>query len=63
MFKLLHESETNKPFKEEDIMYIPCREFLMGTNSKEGLPADGVGPVRRVKVNPFLIYSYEVTNA
>ncbi|MBV7505528.1 formylglycine-generating enzyme family protein [Bacillus sp. sid0103] len=35
----------------------------METDSKEGFPADGEGPVRRVKVNPFLIYSYAVTNA
>lgn len=38
-------------------------DFFMGTIEKEGFPSDGEGPVRRVKVDPFLIDSYCVTNA
>jgi formylglycine-generating enzyme required for sulfatase activity len=34
----------------------------MGTDSKEGFPADGEGPVRRVTVDPFYISPYAVTN-
>jgi sulfatase modifying factor 1 len=38
-------------------------EFLMGTNSREGYPADGEGPVRKVRVNPFWIDPTVVSNA
>jgi formylglycine-generating enzyme required for sulfatase activity len=37
--------------------------FLMGTNSTEGFPADGEGPVREVSVDPFYIDATPVTNA
>ena len=35
----------------------------MGTNSKEGFPEDGEGPMRKVKVDPFYMDPYTVTNA
>jgi formylglycine-generating enzyme required for sulfatase activity len=41
---------------------IPGGEFVMGTNEKDGFPNDGEGPVRKVKVNSFLIDRYVVTN-
>lgn len=34
----------------------------MGTNSEDGFPADGEGPVRNVTVGPFYIDPYTVTN-
>jgi formylglycine-generating enzyme required for sulfatase activity len=37
--------------------------FLMGTDSNEGFPADGEGPVREVHVDPFYIDVHHVTNA
>ena len=37
--------------------------FLMGTDSDEGFPADGEGPVRKVHVDPFYIDIHHVTNA
>lgn len=37
-------------------------EFAMGSNSMEGFPADGEGPVRKVTVSPFRIAPYAVTN-
>jgi formylglycine-generating enzyme len=37
--------------------------FLMGTESAEGFVADGEGPIREVKVDPFYIDSHPVTNA
>jgi formylglycine-generating enzyme required for sulfatase activity len=42
---------------------IPGGEFLMGTDDQEGFPADGEGPVRRVRVRPFLMDRTTVTNA
>jgi formylglycine-generating enzyme required for sulfatase activity len=36
--------------------------FLMGTESDEGFPADGEGPVREVTLDPFYIDIYPVTN-
>jgi sulfatase modifying factor 1 len=36
--------------------------FLMGTDTKEGFPADGEGPVREVYVDPFYVDRYPVTN-
>jgi sulfatase modifying factor 1 len=34
----------------------------MGTNDEEGFPADGEGPVRKVKLAPFYIDPFTVTN-
>ncbi|MGM0904176.1 MAG: formylglycine-generating enzyme family protein [Bacillota bacterium] len=56
-------SEPNQTMFKDKMVYIPGGEFLMGTNSKEGFPTDGEGPVRKVKVNPFLIDRYAVSNA
>lgn len=42
---------------------IPGGEFIMGTSSKEGFPADGEGPARKIKVDSFLMDSTTVTNA
>ncbi|MCM3782722.1 formylglycine-generating enzyme family protein [Neobacillus mesonae] len=36
--------------------------FEMGTNTAEGFPSDGEGPVREVRVDPFRISAYTVTN-
>ncbi|MBD3422546.1 MAG: SUMF1/EgtB/PvdO family nonheme iron enzyme [Chitinivibrionales bacterium] len=36
--------------------------FLMGTDTKEGFPADGEGPVREVHVDPFYVDTSPVTN-
>jgi formylglycine-generating enzyme required for sulfatase activity len=41
---------------------LPGGEFLMGTDDREGFSDDGEGPVRRVKVEPFQIDVYTVTN-
>lgn len=57
------ETVPNKPMFKDKMVYIPGGEFLMGTNAKEGFVSDGEGPVRKVKVNSFLIDSYAVTNA
>jgi formylglycine-generating enzyme required for sulfatase activity len=36
--------------------------FLMGTDTTEGFPADGEGPIRKVLVDAFYIDKYPVTN-
>ncbi|WSV01574.1 formylglycine-generating enzyme family protein [Streptomyces sp. NBC_01023] len=41
---------------------LPGGEFLMGTEDAEGFPGDGEGPVRPVRLKPFLIDAYAVTN-
>ncbi|MGH2353793.1 MAG: formylglycine-generating enzyme family protein [Chloroflexota bacterium] len=47
----------------EGMVFIPGGEFLMGTDDKEGFPADGEGPVRRVRVDPFYLDRTTVTNS
>ncbi|MFE9905094.1 formylglycine-generating enzyme family protein [Streptomyces achromogenes] len=37
-------------------------EYLMGTDDSEGFPDDGEGPVRPVRLDPFLIDTCAVTN-
>ena len=41
---------------------IPGGDFLMGTDDPIGFAADGEGPVRSVRVNPFYMDSCAVTN-
>ena len=41
---------------------IPGGEFLMGTDDPGGFAADGEGPIRSVRVNPFYIDACAVTN-
>ncbi|MFF4658351.1 formylglycine-generating enzyme family protein [Streptomyces sp. NPDC001381] len=41
---------------------LPGGEFLMGAEDSEGFPADGEGPVRAVRVAPFRIDAYAVSN-
>jgi formylglycine-generating enzyme required for sulfatase activity len=41
---------------------LPGGAFLMGTEDATGFPDDGEGPVREVRVAPFEIDAYAVTN-
>ncbi len=36
--------------------------FLMGTDSPEGFPADGEGPIRKILLNPFYMDTHAVSN-
>lgn len=45
------------------LVALPGGEFIMGTDSGEGFPADGEGPARRVALPPFRIAATAVTNA
>ena len=44
------------------MVHIPGGTFLMGTNDREGFPADGEGPVHSVTVQPFYMDEHAVTN-
>jgi formylglycine-generating enzyme required for sulfatase activity len=46
----------------EGMVLLPGGTFLMGTNSREGYPADGEGPVRMVHLYPFWIDATTVSN-
>jgi sulfatase modifying factor 1 len=46
----------------EGMIRLDGGAFLMGTDTDEGFPADGEGPVREVTVDPFLIDAGPVTN-
>src|ERR1700757_2266165 len=46
----------------EGMIRLDGGRFLMGTESDEGFPADGEGPVREVTLDPFYIDIYPVTN-
>lgn len=52
---------VNKPSSNE-MIYLPGGEFLMGTNAENGFPADGEGPIRKVKIKSFYMDKYAVTN-
>ncbi|MGW4382453.1 formylglycine-generating enzyme family protein [Kitasatospora sp. NPDC004531] len=52
-----------REFRPDDSMVLlPGGEFLMGSDDREGFPADGEGPVRPVRLDPFLIDTRAVTN-
>ncbi|MFG2563600.1 SUMF1/EgtB/PvdO family nonheme iron enzyme [Streptomyces sp. NPDC048496] len=44
----------------EEMVLLPGGEFLMGTEDSDGFTEDGEGPVRRVRVSPFLIDTHAV---
>jgi len=56
-------SSTVVPDDESDRMVrLDGGSFLMGTDSDEGFPADGEGPVREVHLDSFYIDTHPVTN-
>jgi sulfatase modifying factor 1 len=55
-------SQTFAEWFRNRLVLIEGGEFQMGTESSEGFPADGEGPVRKVKLNAFYISPYAVTN-
>jgi sulfatase modifying factor 1 len=55
-------TESLEDYKKR-MIYLEGAEFSMGTESNEGFPQDGEGPVRKVKLNGFYISPYTVTNA
>jgi sulfatase modifying factor 1 len=55
-------SPVRKPETSQSMIYLAGGSFLMGTDSKEGFPADAEGPVREETVKPFYIDATTVTN-
>jgi sulfatase modifying factor 1 len=56
-------SAPAKRGSKKGMAHVPGGEFLMGTDNPAGFPADGEGPVREVRVDPFYIDVCAVTNA
>lgn len=60
-------TETKQALKSnvstDGMIHIPGGKFMMGTNDKEGFPADGEGPVRKIEVDSFYMDRSTVTNA
>jgi len=46
----------------DNMILLPGGKFLMGSDDKEGFPADGEGPVREVNLDAFYIDEAPVTN-
>ncbi len=46
----------------DDMIRLDGGPFLMGTDTRDGFPADGEGPVRQVTLDRFYIDTYPVTN-
>jgi sulfatase modifying factor 1 len=46
----------------DNMVFLEGGEFFMGTDDEEGFPADGEGPVRKVKLKPFYIDACTVSN-
>jgi sulfatase modifying factor 1 len=50
-------------WQEQDMIFLPGGSFLMGTNDRDGFASDGEGPVREIRLSPFYIDPYTVSNA
>jgi formylglycine-generating enzyme required for sulfatase activity len=46
-----------------EMVLLPGGQFLMGTDDREGYPADGEGPIRKIRLSPFWIDRTAVSNA
>ncbi|MGG1573235.1 formylglycine-generating enzyme family protein [Fictibacillus sp. NRS-1165] len=51
-----------KSHAKTHMVHLSGGDFLMGSEDDEGFTADGEGPVRRVKLRPFYIDPYAVSN-
>jgi formylglycine-generating enzyme len=47
----------------DGMVLLEAGEFLMGSEDRDGFPADGEGPVRQVTLNPFWVDPVAVSNA
>ena len=47
----------------EEMICLDGGPFLMGTDTDQGFPQDGEGPVREVHLDPFYVDRYPVTNS
>ncbi|MFF6883514.1 formylglycine-generating enzyme family protein [Streptomyces sp. NPDC012421] len=58
-----HPRDTTVDHDRPGMVRLDGGSFLMGTDAGDGYPADGEGPVREVRLGPFLIDTTTVTNA
>jgi len=58
-----HTAAPAAPPSTDDMVLLPGGQFLMGTDERESYPADGEGPVRKIRLNPFWIDRMAVSNA
>jgi formylglycine-generating enzyme required for sulfatase activity len=56
-------SSSSRAPSTEGMVHVPAGSFLMGTETDEGFPADGEGPVREVYTDAYHIDAHHVTNA
>src|SRR5699024_210300 len=63
MDKAAHILTAEQTPESDNMVLIKGGNFLMGTDSREGFPEDGEGPVREVQIDSFLIDETAVTNA
>ncbi|MFE7118277.1 formylglycine-generating enzyme family protein [Streptomyces sp. NPDC057654] len=54
---------AGNPSGTGEMVALPGGAFLMGTDAGDGYPADGEGPVREIRLDPFRIDATAVTNA
>lgn len=58
----IESSTVQSDLNLDKLITLPGGTFLMGTDSADGFPADGEGPIRQVTVAPFRISPHTVTN-
>ncbi|MFC4024691.1 formylglycine-generating enzyme family protein [Oceanobacillus longus] len=61
--KVIEITTTAKKVERDKMTFIPGGTFKMGTEDRDGFPADGEGPIRDVTVDAFYMDTYAVTNA
>ena len=54
---------ANTAKSADGMVLLPGGQFLMGTDDREGYPADGEDPIRKIRLNPFWIDVTVVSNA
>jgi sulfatase modifying factor 1 len=55
-------SDELRTARREGMVELEGGTFLMGTDYAQGFPADGEGPVRSVRIRPFTMDRYPITN-
>ncbi|WP_337031386.1 formylglycine-generating enzyme family protein [Paenibacillus illinoisensis] len=58
-----HSKRVKRIQTHSNMIRLEGGDFYMGTDSNEGFAEDGEGPARKVRISPFYIDRYAVTNA
>lgn len=54
--------QPSKVQNKKGMIYVQGGDFLMGTEDEHGFPADGEGPIRKVRLDPFYLDECAVSN-